>query len=87
MLIKGVKTDHIEESGFRYYLTQLDTFLSDNLGRNYVQTEKDREALKKWRSVQFSYKGKVDVDLLVSPNWKDQFHLYRFLGSCANPSE
>ena len=82
-----MKTDRIEASGFRYYLTQLDTFLSDKLGRNYVQTEKDREALKKWRSVQFSYRGKVDVDLLVSPNWNDQFRLYRFLGSCANPNE
>lgn len=84
----GVKTDVIERSGFRHYLVQLDTFLKENLGPgSYVQTEKDKQALTRWRSVQFSYKGKVDVDLLVSPNWKDQFQFYQFLKTTANPSK
>ena len=82
-----MNTDYIEARGFNYYLQQLDAFLRLNLGRNYVQTREERESLVKGRSVQFSYKGKVDVDLLVSPNWKDQFQLYRFLGSCAKPSK
>ena len=85
---EGVKTDVIERSGFRHYLVQLDTFLKENLGPgSYVQTEKDKQALTRWRSVQFSYKGKVDVDLLVSPNWKDQFQFYQFLKTTANPSK
>ena len=75
----GVKSERIKESGFIYYLRQLDTFLRDSLGGHYVQTLKDKESLTRGRSVQFNYKGKVDVDLLVSPNWKDQFQFYSFL--------
>ena len=33
------------------------------------------------RSVQFHYKRMVEVDLLVSPYWRDQHELYRFLKS------
>ena len=69
-----MKTDTIKRYGFQHYLKQLDSFLSSNLGRDYVQTRKDREALQRWRSVQFSYKGIVDVDLLVSPHWRDQLN-------------
>ena len=83
-----MKTDVIESSGFRHYLTQLDTFLKENLGpRFYIQSEKDKQALTRWRSVQFSYKGKVNVDLLVSPYWKDQFEFYQFLQTTANKSK
>ena len=88
IIIKGVKTDTIKRSGFRYYLEQLDSFLSTYLGRDYVQTRKDREALQRWRSVQFSYKGILDVDLLVSPYWGDEpTQLYRFLQSVDDPSK
>ena len=89
IIIKGVKTDIIKSSGFRYYLEQLDSFLSTYLGRdNYVQTRKDRDALQRGRSVQFSYKGILDVDLLVSPCWGDEpTQLYRFLQSADDPSK
>ena len=75
----GVKAEKIESSGYSYYLKPLDTFLRENLGRWYVQTEKERRALTKGRSIQFTYKGQIEVDLLVSPNWKDQHELYQFL--------
>jgi hypothetical protein len=74
-----VKIEQIESSGYSYYLTQLDTFLQEKLGRAYVQTEKEKQALVKGRSIQFTYGGKIEVDLLVSPNWKDQHELYQFL--------
>lgn len=74
-----MKAEQIEVSGYSYYLKPLDTFLRENLGRSYVQTEKERRALIKGRSIQFTYRGQIEVDLLVSPNWKDQHELYRFL--------
>ena len=74
-----MKAEQIEVSGYSYYLQPLDTFLQENLGRSYVQTEKERRALIKGRSIQFTYRGQIEVDLLVSPNWKDQHELYRFL--------
>jgi hypothetical protein len=74
-----VKAEQIKISGYSYYLTQLDTFLRKKLGSLYVQTEKEKRALVKGRSIQFTYRGKIEVDLLVSPNWKDQHELYRFL--------
>ena len=82
-----MKTDIIKSSGFHYYLEQLDSFLSRNLGRQYIQTPDEKAAVKQWRSVQFNYKGIVDVDLLVSPHWRDQYDLYRFLESVDNPSK
>ena len=75
----GVKAEQIEVSGYSYYLKHLDTFLRQYLGESYVQTEKEKRALAKGRSIQFTYRGKIEVDLLVSPNWKDQHELYRFL--------
>ena len=85
---EGVKTDKIKSCGFRHYLTQLDTFLKENLGPgSYVQSEKEKLAMTKWRSVQFRYKGIVDVDLLVSPNWTDQFQFYSLLQTTGNPSK
>ena len=74
-----MKAEEIKASGYSYYLEPLDTFLRNNLGRSYVQTEKERRALIKGRSIQFTYRGQIEVDLLVSPNWKDQHELYRFL--------
>ena len=74
-----MKAEQIKVSGYSYYLKPLDTFLREKLGRSYVQTEKERRALIKGRSIQFTYRGQIEVDLLVSPNWKDQHELYRFL--------
>ena len=78
-LCTDVKTEKIRVSGYSYYLKYLDTFLRESLGKAYVQTEKEKRALAKGRSIQFTYRGKIEVDLLVSPNWKDQHELYRFL--------
>ena len=78
-LCTDVKAEQIKISGYSYYLKDLDKFLRENLGGAYVQTEKEKRALAKGRSIQFTYRGKIEVDLLVSPNWKDQHELYRFL--------
>ena len=74
-----MKAEQIVASGYSYYLKPLDTFLQEKLGRFYVQTEKEKRALAKGRSIQFTYKGQIEVDVLVSPNWKDQHELYEFL--------
>ena len=31
------------------------------------------------RSLQFKFENKIDVDMLVSPFWRDRHDLYRFL--------
>ena len=74
-----MKTEMIEASGYSYYLKPLDAFLREKLGRSYVQTEKEKKALIRGRSIQFTYRGHIEVDILVSPNWKDQHELYQFL--------
>ncbi len=60
---------------FKPWVEQLHKFLKNELGHNYNYTGMTQ------RSVQFNYKGKVDVDLLVSPYWANQHSLYRFLQS------
>ena len=62
-----------KETQFQPWLEKLDTFLRNALGRNYNYTGMTPH------SVQFHYKKMVEVDLLVSPYWKDQHELYRFL--------
>lgn len=74
-----METEKIKVSGYRHYLEPLDTFLQEKLGTLYVQTEKEKEALVTGCSIQFTYKGHIEVDILVSPNWKDQHELYKFL--------
>ena len=69
----------IEASGYSYYLKPLDAFLREKLGKSYVQTEREKKALVRGRSIQFTYRGHIEVDILVSPNWKDQHELYQFL--------
>ena len=58
---------------FKPWLRKLHTFLQNTLGRNYRYTRMTE------RSVQFNYKGKVDVDLLVSPYWNSKDEFYTFL--------
>ena len=65
VLYLGVEADQIVKSGYSYYLTHLDTFLQDELGSDYVQTKGVKELITNGhgRSIQFTYKGKVQVDL------------------------
>lgn len=58
---------------FKPWLRKLHTFLQNTLGRNYGYTRMTE------RSVQFNYKGKVDIDLLVSPYWNSKDEFYTFL--------
>ena len=58
---------------FQPWIRKLHAFLGRALGHNYNYTGMTL------RSVQFCYKGMVEVDLLVSPYWRDQHELYRFL--------
>lgn len=76
-----VKAEQIAVSGYSYYLNPLNTFLQEYLGTSFVQTEEEKRALLKGRSIQFTYRGRIEVDLLVSPNWRDRIDLYRFLRS------
>ena len=74
-----MKAEQIAVSGYSCYLKPLDTFLRNFLGSSYVQTEEEKRALVKGRSIQFTYRGRIEVDLLVSPKWRDQYELYSFL--------
>lgn len=74
-----MKAEQIAVSGYSCYLKPLDTFLRNFLGSSYAQTEEEKRALVKGRSIQFTYRGRIEVDLLVSPNWRNQCELYSFL--------
>ena len=56
---------------FQPWLTKLHNFLRTKSGYSFKQMRK--------HSLQFTYKGKVDVDLLVSPYWEDKDEFYTFL--------
>lgn len=76
----GVSAEKIRTSGYGFYLTDLDAFLKKELGSDYVQTKKEKEMVTtgSGRSIQFTYKRRIEVDLLVSPNWSSQNALYEF---------
>ena len=59
------------ESLFQPWLIKLHDYLHTKSGYSFKQMTK--------RSLQFTYKGKVDVDLLVSPYWEDKDEFYTFL--------
>ena len=65
----------LQPNAFQSWVRELHAFLSSKLGHNY-----GHQGMTK-RSVQFVYKGRVEVDLLVSPYWENQHKLYRFLQS------
>lgn len=58
---------------FRPWLRKLHAFLEKTLGDWYHFIRMTK------RSVQFRYKDKVDVDLLVSPYWDNKDQFYTFL--------
>ena len=76
-----VKVEKIKSpAGFGYYLKDLHEFLRHELdSSDYVQTKTEKELVTSGRSIQFKYKGNIDVDLLVSPNWKSQGEMQDFL--------
>ena len=56
---------------FQPWLKKLHAFLQKKEGYSFKKMTK--------RSVQFRYKDKVDVDLLVSPYWNNKHEFYSFL--------
>lgn len=56
---------------FQPWLNQIQSFLEKNRWYQFK--------LKTTRSIQFSYKDKVDVDLLVIPYWDSKDQFYNFL--------
>ena len=60
---------------FKKWLQKLDQFLELQLRTSYVKT---RMTL---RSVQFTFKDKIEVDLLVSPYFEKPKDFYEFLKS------
>ena len=75
-----MKVEKIKRSGFGYYLKKLHEFLCDKLhSGDYVQTKREEELVTSGKSIQFKYKGNIEVDLLISPNWKSQDDLQSFL--------
>ena len=67
------------KEGYGEWLDKLKGFIETEFGEVVTKTRGDR-------SIQFTFKGKIDVDLLVSPYWEDkqkqdqdQHELYRFL--------
>ena len=61
--------------GYERWLTKLHLFLEETIPEKYHHSKTTPHA------VQFVYKGRIDVDLLVSPFWQSPEDLYRFLKS------
>lgn len=68
------------ENMFLYWLQKLDRFLVRHFRESYEKTRMTH------RSVQFKFKGVIEVDLLVSPYYKDPEAFYKFLKS-VHPSQ
>ena len=64
-----------EENYLDTWLNIVQRFLDWKLPANITERERTPH------SFQFKYNMKLDVDLLVSPFWRDQHHLYEFLNS------
>ena len=82
--ITDISGDDIYRAGgdYQQWLEQLDSFLSANFSRrDYRKTGMTK------RSVQFVFKGIIEVDLLVSPYWTDQHEFYKFLQRIHPPKE
>ena len=60
---------------FLYWLQKLDRFLEHHFRKSYVKTRMTH------RSVQFTFKDKIEVDLLVSPYFGKPKEFYEFLKS------
>ncbi len=64
----------IIEDGYKPWLSQLHEFLEKRCGKDYVFHNFAP------KSLQFTFKGVIDVDLLVSPNsWEKPRQFYDFL--------
>ena len=60
---------------FKKWLQKLDRFLELHFRMSYAKTRMTH------RSVQFTFKGKIEVDLLVSPYFEKPKDFYEFLKS------
>ena len=63
----------IIENGFEYWLSILVNFLDRKLPGSLTDINKTS------RSLQFKFEYKIDVDMLVSPFYREPRTLYRFL--------
>ena len=76
VLQTGITGQDVIDQGnrqFRKWLTPLRQFLKAKLKDDYKATKTTK------RSIQFKYKGLIDVDLLVSPYWETADDFYDFL--------
>lgn len=67
----GIDKEKVTRKGTGDYLDILDKYFLSHLSK-YTRGENNGYSL------QFSYNN-VDVDLLLSPNWKSKEELYRYL--------
>lgn len=64
----------IRKGGFKFWLDKLHKFLRESCGADYHHIKITS------RSLQFNFKGIIDIDLLVSPNsWAEPCDFYNFL--------
>lgn len=73
----GLDGQRIVKQGFDYWINIVQQFLDRKLGGKI--SEKHRTI----HSSQYKYDGTLDVDMLVSPFWREPSGLYRFLQSIA----
>ena len=71
--IVDITGEDIRSGGYADWLEKLYDFLRYNYGYECVFHR------EKFRSVPFTFKSLIDVDLLVSPYWSDQHEFYQFL--------
>ena len=63
----------IIKNGFDYWLSILESFLNRNLPKSLTERK-----ITSWL-FQFKFEDKIDVDMLVSPFYREPHTLYRFL--------
>ena len=71
---------HQGEEMFKKWLEKLAQFLQTQFGHHYQMTHMTK------RSVQFKFKGTIDVDLLVSPYYESAHAFYKFLKTIHPPT-
>lgn len=67
---------NIKDARYARWLVQLYDFLQATYKHGCAFKQR-RDGIN--RSVQFTFKDTIDVDLLVSPYWRDQYEFYEFL--------
>lgn len=73
----------IESEGYSNVLEKLNKYLEEKLGALYTYEDETQVALK--FSHQLPGGGTIDVDLLLSPYWDSQEHLFCDLAEIHSP--